>query len=96
MAVDIQVYKRVAYLMKPIAGSTDNMDMEEYVLDEAGNKILIDNDGARVLEIAIKVGKTVRYEYKWADAQGNYKDAEDKEYTEPQVWYNNDGTLIEK
>ena len=38
----------------------------------------------------------MRYEYKWADAQGNYKDADGKEYTEPQVWYNNDGTLIKE
>lgn len=89
-------YKRVAYLMKKIEGSTDNMNKEEYVLDEGGNKILITSDGARVIEIAIKVGKTMRYEYKWSDAQGNYKDADGKEYIEPQVWYNNDGTLIEK
>ncbi len=93
-----ETYKRVAYLMKKVEGSTDNMNMEEYVLDEGGNSILITSDGARVAEVIKKSasGKILSIEYKFADATGSYVDAEGKEYAEPQVWYNNDGTTFEK
>lgn len=91
-------YKRVAYLMKKIANSTDNMNKEEYVLDENGQPILITNDGVRVAEIVKKnnSGKVLSVEYKFADATGSYLDAEGNEYDEPQVWYNNDGTTFKK
>ena len=101
-----ETYKRVAYLMKKNENSTSNMDMEEYVLDEGGNPILITSDGARVAEIIKKnaSGKVLSVEYKFADAEGNYSykttDENGKEvekmYTEPQVWYNNDGTTFVK
>lgn len=94
-------YKRVAYLMKPIAGSSDIFNMEEYVLDANNSKILITNDGYRVAEI-VKTnskGVVISVTYKWADKDGNYTytdeaDGKEKEYDTPQVRYNNDGSII--
>ncbi len=92
----------VLCLMKKVEGSTDNMNMEEYVLVD-GQKVLITSDGARVKEIEPKKAGG-KIEYKWADENGNetYETTDEngktvtKEYTEPQVWYNNDGTIFKK
>lgn len=93
-------YKRVAYLMKPIAGSSDIFNMEEYVLDDNNSKILITNDGYRVAEV-VKTnskGVVISITYKWADKDGKYTyldaDGKEKEYDVPQVRYNNDGSII--
>ncbi len=63
-----QSYKRVAYLMKPISGSTNPHTQEEYVLDANDEKILITNDGYLVKETPAPGGK---FTYEFIDEQGN-------------------------
>lgn len=94
-------YHRVAYLAKKNAGG-NLLNQETYVLDGNDQKILIDDDGYRLVEVEKKVGKNTTYKYFYADAEGNYfVDADEdgeydegEEYTEPQARYNNDGTVI--
>lgn len=69
----VTVTKPLAYIMRA-TGSNDKLNKEEYVLDERGNKILIDNQGYWCARFYDEETKTYSYQYVAGyDDEGNYQ-----------------------